>query len=252
MGSVIVVTSGKGGTGKTSLCAGLGFALCELGYTVLCIDADVGLRNLDIALGMTDSVLMDFADVIEGHTTLHRAAALHPNEAKLSLLTAPLLLEQDESTEEGFRMLLSQARAQYDYILIDSPAGLGLGFHLASCAADEAIVLATDDLSALRDAQRVVAQLGARIPVIRLVVNRVRPKLLARLGLTVDDLMDNVGLPLLGLVPEDARVLLSANAGKPLLRGNTKGAAQAYRNIAKRLLGQAVPLMKIGRRGLIV
>lgn len=252
MGSVIVITSGKGGTGKTSLCAGLGFALTELGCTVLCIDADVGLRNLDIALGMTDSVLMDFADVIEGRTSLHRAAALHPSEAKLSLLTAPLLLEQDAGMEEGFRLLLLEARAQYDYILIDSPAGLGLGFRLATCAADEAIVLATDDMSALRDAQRVVAALSPAIPVIRLVVNRVRPKLLQRLGLTVDDLMDNVGLPLLGLVPEDAQVLVSSNAGKPLLQNNTKGAARAYRNIARRLQGLAVPLMKIGRRGLIV
>lgn len=252
MGTVIVITSGKGGTGKTSFCGGLGVALTELGKTVLCIDADVGLRNLDIALGMTDSVLMDFSDVMEGRCPLSRAVATHPGIPKLSLLTAPLSLSREDGVLSDFALLIEEARSLYDYVLIDSPAGLGLGFRLAACAADEAIVVSMNDLSAQRDAQRVLSQLPPTIPVIRLVLNRVKPRLFRRLGQTVDDVMDALGLPLLGLIPEDPAVLLSSNAGRPLLKGSDKGAARACRNIAKRITGVPVPLMKIGRRGMIV
>lgn len=252
MGTVIVVTSGKGGTGKTSLCGGLGVALAELGKQVLCIDADIGLRNLDIALGMTDTVLMDFSDVIEGRCSLARATSLHPGIPNLFLLTAPLSYAREDLAISGFRTLIEEAKARYDFVLIDSPAGLGLGFSLASCAADEAIIVSMNEFSALRDAQRVLSQLTPTIPVIRLVVNRVRPRMFRRLGQTVDDVMDTLGLPLLGLVPEDNQVLLSSNAGRALLQTNQKGAAKACRNIAQRITGHSVPLMKIGRRGLIV
>ena len=233
MGSVIVITSGKGGTGKTSLTGGIGAALALQGRQVLCIDADVGLRNLDITLGMTDAALMDFSDVMAG-----------PSVSGLFLLTAPLTLPEDFSGEAGFRALLAEARERYDEILIDSPAGLGAGFRLATCAADRAIVVAVSDPSSLRDAQRVVSQLG-RIETAHLVVNRVRPRLLRRQGVTIDDAMDTAGLPLLGLVPEDANVILAASSGQPVAQFTQRGAAQAYGNIARRLLGQTVPLMRI-------
>ena len=181
MGSVIVITSGKGGTGKTSLTGGIGAALALQGRQVLCIDADVGLRNLDITLGMTDAALMDFSDVMAGRCPLARAVAPHPSVSGLFLLTAPLTLPEDFSGEAGFRALLAEARERYDEILIDSPAGLGAGFRLATCAADRAIVVAVSDPSSLRDAQRVVSQLG-RIETAHLVVNRVRPRLLRRQG----------------------------------------------------------------------
>lgn len=252
MGTVIVITSGKGGTGKSSFCGGLGVALAELSRDVLCIDADIGLRNLDIALGMADSVLMDFSDVMEGHCPLARAAAAHPSIPNLSLLTAPLSLAREEGAHERFAQVVAEAKAQYDFVLIDSPAGLGLGFSLASCAADEAIIVSMNDLSSVRDAQRVLTQLSPTVSVIRLVLNRVRPRLFRRLGQTADDVMDALGLPLLGLIPEDAAVLLSSNAGRPLLQSGDKGAAHACRNIARRITGQSVPLMKIGSRGLIV
>lgn len=245
MGTVIVLTSGKGGTGKTALTAGLSVALAGLGQSVLCIDCDIGLRNLDISLGMTDVVLMDFADVMAGRCSLELAVVPHPVIRGLSLLTAPMSLPCHGQLEPAaFKTLLDTARAQYDYILIDSPAGLGIGFQLAVCSADEAIVVSTGDAASLRDAQRVLMELSS-VPVIRLVVNRVQRKLLRRLCATIDDLMDALGLPLLGLVPEDPQVILAASCGRALPQTDPRGAAVAYGNIAKRLTGRRVPLMKL-------
>ena len=245
MGTVIVVTSGKGGTGKTSLTGGVASCLAALGQKVLCIDLDIGLRNLDISLGMTDRALMDFTDVLEGRCTLERSAVEHPVIRGLYLLTAPVRPTPDALDEEKMRAMLLQARQRFDYILIDSPAGLGSGFRLATCGADRAVVVSTNDSSALRDAQRTVVELGRRVDTIHLVMNRIQPKLLRRLRTTIDDAMDAAGLPLLGVVPEDSQVILAANTGEPLILFSRKGAALAYLNIAKRLMGQRVPLMKI-------
>jgi septum site-determining protein MinD len=244
MSCAIVVTSGKGGTGKTSLTGGVSSCLAALGNRVLCIDMDIGLRNLDISLGMTDRALMDFTDVLEGRCSLQRAAARHPVIENLSLLTAPLSLPPGV-TEARTTHFLTEAKEQYDYILMDSPAGLGEGFRLAVCGADRAIVVSNTDASALRDAQRVVSQLSRELPRIHLVVNKVKPKLLKRLHTTIDDAMDAAGLPLLGVVPEDEQVILAANAGTPLILASRKGAAVAYLNIARRLLGQRIPLMNL-------
>ena len=243
MGSAIVITSGKGGTGKTTLTGGIGAALSRLGKRVLCLDADVGLRNLDIALGMADAALMDFSDVMDGRCPLERAATPHPGLEGLYLLTAPLTLPPDFSGEEGFRVLLDEARQKFDWVLIDAPAGLGSGFRLAASGADRAIVTATSDSASLRDAQRTVSELGQVTP-IHLVVNRVRGRLLRRLGTNIDDAMDAVGLPLLGLVPEDIQVVLASNSGQALCQVTEKGAAKAYNNIARRLEGEDVPLMR--------
>jgi septum site-determining protein MinD len=246
VGTVSVITSGKGGTGKTSLTGGLANALALEGQRVLCIDCDIGLRNLDLSLGMADTALMDFSDVITQRCSLSQAATAHPTIPGLFLLTAPLTPPQDDepSWEDGFRALIAQAGETYDHILIDSPAGLGLGFRLAVQNAQRAILVATSDPASLRDAQRVVSQL-AGLADVRLVVNRVRPRLLRRLGATIDDAMDTVGLPLLGLVPEDPQVVLAAASGRPLLQVTRRGAAQSCVNIAKRLNGQDIPLMKL-------
>ena len=244
MSTAVVVTSGKGGTGKTSLTGGVSSCLAALGRRVLCIDMDIGLRNLDISLGLTDRALMDFTDVLEGRCSLKRAAVPHPVIKNLYLLTAPLTLSPGIS-EERMKAFLRTAREQYDYILMDSPAGIGEGFRLAVCGADRGIVVSTTDTSALRDAQRVVSLLSRQLPSIHLVVNRVQPKLLRRLHTTIDDAMDAAGLPLLGVVPEDEQVMLSANQGKPIILASRKGAAVAYLNIARRLMGERVPLMHI-------
>ena len=244
MSTAVVVTSGKGGTGKTSLTGGVSSCLAALGRRVLCIDMDIGLRNLDISLGLTDRALMDFTDVLEGRCSLKRAAVPHPVIKNLYLLTAPLTLSPGIS-EERMKAFLRTAREQYDYILMDSPAGMGEGFRLAVCGADRGIVVSTTDTSAMRDAQRVVSLLSRQLPSIHLVVNRVQPKLLRRLHTTIDDAMDAAGLPLLGVVPEDEQVMLSANQGKPIILASRKGAAVAYLNIARRLMGERVPLMHI-------
>ena len=151
MGSVIVVTSGKGGTGKTSITGGVGSCLARLGKSVLCIDMDIGLRNLDISLGLSDRALMDFSDVVFGRCSLEKAAVGHPDLPGLSLLTAPMSFTP-QLTQWQVQELLDAARKRYDYIMIDSPAGLGPGFQLASCGADRALVVSTNDASSLRDA----------------------------------------------------------------------------------------------------
>ena len=235
MGTAIVVTSGKGGTGKTSITGGVAGSLARLGHSVLCIDMDIGLRNLDISLGLSDRALMDFSDVAEGRCPLVRAAVNHPDLPGLALLTAPMTLSP-ALTEEAVRRMLDTARSLYDYVLIDSPAGLGAGFR--------AIVVSTNDASSLRDAQRTVGELDF-LRQIHLVMNRIQPKLLRQLRTTIDDAMDTAGLPLLGVVPEDPQVMLSANLGRPLILGGRQGAANACLNIAKRLEGRRVPIMRI-------
>jgi len=243
MGKAIVVTSGKGGTGKTSLTAGIAAALSRLGKSVLCIDMDIGLRNLDISLGLNDRALMDFSDVAQGRCPLSRAAVQHPELPGLFLLTAPMNLPPD-LTKEDVRALMNTARTYYDYILVDSPAGLGAGFQLATCGVDRGIVVATNDATSLRDAQRTVSELD-HLPQIHLVMNRIQPKLLRRLRTTIDDAMDAAGLPLIGVVPEDPQVILSAHLGQPLVLSSRQGAAAACSNIARRLDGQRVPIMRI-------
>ena len=243
MGSVIVVTSGKGGTGKTSITGGVSSCLARLGKSVLCIDMDIGLRNLDISLGLSDRALMDFSDVVLGRCSLEKAAVSHPDLPGLSLLTAPMSFTP-QLTQWQVQELLDEARKRDDYIMIDSPAGLGQGFQLATCGADRALVVSTNDASSLRDAQRTVAELD-RLDQIHLVMNRIQPKLLRQLRTTIDDAMDAAGLPLIGVVPEDPRVILSANQGRPLILGGRQGAANACLNIAKRIQGLRVPIMRI-------
>ena len=244
MSTAIVVTSGKGGTGKTSVTGGVASCLAALGHRVLCIDMDIGLRNLDLSLGMSDRALMDFTDVVEGRCRLERAVVEHPDFHNLFLLTAPLTPRPIE--EAAMAGLIAEAKQSYDYILMDSPAGLGSGFRLATCCADRAIVVSTTDPSALRDAQRTVGELRCRFSgPIHLVMNRVQPKVLKKLQTTIDDAMDTAGLPLLGVVPEDPSVILAAGIGKPLLLYDRKGAVPAFYNISKRLMGQAVPVLRI-------
>ena len=242
MGTAVMVTSGKGGTGKTSLTAGVASCLAALGRRVLCIDADIGLRDLDLALGMSDRAVMDFSDVMEYRCSLLSAAVEQPEIRGLYLLTAPLNIR--EVDRERFRAMVDEAKEYFDFVFMDSPAGLGDGFQLAMSAADRAIVVSAVDPAALRDAQRTVAELHA-LPQLHLVMNRVQPKLIAQLRTSIDNAMDAAGLPLLGVVPEDPAVTLATAAGVPLVLSTYKGAAPAYLNIAKRLLGQRVPLLRI-------
>lgn len=245
-GQCIAVVSGKGGTGKTSLVTSVGAALALAGRRVLCLDCDVGLRNLDLALGLADKALMDFSDVAQGRCPLDSAVVEHPKLPGLFLLTAPARSRGRPVTEEEMKALLAEIRERYDYCLLDSPAGLGAGFRLAACGADRCIVVTTADATSLRDAQHTVMELH-RFPAgsLHLVVNRVRKKMLRQLHATIDDAIDRAGLPLLGVVPEDDVLPLFLNQGLPLLPTGGQGASAAYRNIAKRIQGEKVPLARI-------
>ncbi|MCI9121892.1 MAG: septum site-determining protein MinD [Oscillibacter sp.] len=245
-GQCIAVVSGKGGTGKTSFTAGVGAALALSGKRVLCLDCDIALRNLDLALGLTDQALMDFTDVAQRRCPLEDAAVEHPQLSGLFLLTAPVRPRGHPVTKEEMAALLEEARQHFDYCLLDAPAGLGTGFQLASQDADRAVVVTTAEASSLRDAQHTVMELN-RFPagMLHLVVNRVRRKMLRHMHATIDDAIDRAGLPLIGVIPEDDALPLSLNRGVPLLLASSQGAAAAYRNIARRLQGERVPLLRI-------
>ena len=245
-GQCIAVVSGKGGTGKTSFTAGVGAALALRKQRVLCLDCDTGLRNLDLALGLSDRTLMDFSDVAQGHCALDSAVVEHPKLPGLYLLTAPVRSRGRPVTETQMKDLLAEVRKRYDYCLLDAPAGLGGGFRLAVCGADRCVVVTNSDASSLRDAQRTVMELH-RFPngSLHLVVNRVRQKLLRQLHATIDDAIDKAGLPLLGVVPEDDALPLCLNRGIPVPLAGSQLSAAAYRNIARRIQGERVPLLRI-------
>ena len=247
MGQCIAVVSGKGGTGKTSLTAGVGAALALSGKSVLCVDCDIGLRNLDLSLGMSDRALMDFSDVAQGRCSLDTAVVNHPRFKNLYLLTAPVRMRGRPVTEKEMKALLAEIRSRFDYCLLDAPAGLGTGFRLATVGADRCIVVTTSDASSLRDAQHTVMELSHfGTGALHLVVNRVRKKILRSMHATIDDAIDKAGLPLLGVVPDDDSLLLTLNRGIPLpLAIPHSNAAFAYRNIARRLQGHRVPLLRI-------
>ena len=239
---VIAVLSGKGGTGKTSVCAGISTALAELGQKVLCIDCDIGLRNLDISLGLSHAGALSFLDVCRGGYSLDHATQ-HDLFPSLYFLTAPVNCSADEINDSGFSKLLQQAAERFDYIFLDAPAGVDAGFRLAARFASRMVLVTGADPASIRDAERtgVLLELMGKENV-RLIVNRMQRKMLSALDITVDDIMDQTGLPLLGVIPEDANVVLAAADGEPLLHCTKKGAAAACRRIAKRLQGRSVPI----------
>jgi septum site-determining protein MinD len=242
VGEAIAVLSGKGGTGKTSITAGLATALALEGKRVLCIDCDVGLRNLDIPLGLSDTASLSFLDICEGGYGLDQLAA-HPKFPSLYFLTAPMSCCAEQIDPEAFGNMVLSAREKFDYVFLDAPAGVDAGFRLAAAKADRVLLVTGSDPAAVRDAGRtgqVLELMGKEN--IRLIVNRINPKLVSTMDLTVDDVMDNAGLPLIGIVPEDANVVLSAAFGKPLLTYTKKGAAAACRRIAKRIQGMPVKI----------
>lgn len=245
MGQVIAVTSGKGGTGKTTLTAAVSSCLAAEGKRVLCIDADIGLRNLDISLGMSEQATIAFTDVMSGNYTLDDATE-HEQIPGLFLLTAPITERPEAISLPEFGKLLDAARAVFDYCVIDAPAGLGKGFELAATFADSVLVVTVPDPASMRDASGTSDRLTLMGKSdIRLVVNRITPKLFRVMRLTVDDVMDEVGLPLIGIVPEDADVMLAAARNTPLILYTDQGAAIAALHIARRLMGQKTRLMKI-------
>ena len=242
MGELIAVLSGKGGTGKTSICAAVSTALARMGHKVLAIDCDMGLQNLDISLGLSDSGALSFLDVCEGGYSLSQAAK-HDRFETLSFLTAPLNRTAESVDTESFRDMVRTAKREFDYIFLDAPAGIDAGFELAATFADRCLIVTGADPAAIRDAARAAQRLelmGKQD--VQLIVNRVSRKLFSTMSVTVDDVMDTAGLPLIGVVPEDPNVTLAAAFGAPLLTHTNRGAAKACEAIAKRVEGRRIPL----------
>lgn len=243
MGKVIVIASGKGGTGKTTATAALASCLAASGRRVLCIDADAGLKNLDLCLGLADKAVLDFGDVISGRCGLDAAVIAHPELPRLFFLTAPVEPISTAWEADGLVRLIRYVKGIFDYCLIDSPAGLGAGFSAAASAADCAVIVSASDPSSCRDSGRVVMELKEMgMEDIRLVVNRVRRGILFRTKQTIDDAVDSIGARLLGIVPEDRQVILSAAAQKPLALCRDGAALAAFDRIARRIDGEKVPV----------
>ena len=243
MGELFAVLSGKGGTGKTSVCAGIATALAAEGKHVLCIDCDVGLRNLDISLGMSECGSLSFLDICRGDYPLEQAEK-HPQYPALSFLTAPMNCHIEDIDPIAFGDMLQQARSLFDYVFLDAPAGVDAGFRLVTGVADRFLLVTGAGAAAVRDASRVgdLLELAGKKNV-RLIVNRVDRDMLSTVRLTIDDVMDTSGLPLMGVVLEDPNVTLAASFGKPLLRYAKRcDAAKAYRRIARRIQGLPEPL----------
>ena len=243
VGELIAIVSGKGGTGKTSVCAGLATALAADGKRVLCIDCDVGLRNLDIALAMSDCGALNFLDVCSGAYELHQASE-HPYYPGLFFLTAPTHCNPESIDRDEFGEFLWDAKREFDYILLDAPAGVDVGFRLTAAFADRCILVTGAGPSAVRDATRAGELLDLMGKTnVRLIVNRVSHRMVGAMDTTVDDVMDAAGLPLLGVVPEDPNVTLAAAFSQSLLKYRPRSsAAKAYCRIAKRIQGLPVPI----------
>ena len=244
----IVICSGKGGVGKTTLTANLGIALAKLGHPTCVLDADYGLRNLDLLLGLENRIVFTAQEVIAEHCRLEQALVKHKHEPNLALMPAGNPRMLDWFNPEHMRKLIEMLQGRFDYVLIDAPAGVEDGFKNAVAGASEAIVVVNPEISSARDADRVVGLLGAQgLEPLHLVVNRVRPKMVEKLDmLSIDDILDILALPLLGVVAEDEQVIISANLGEPLALGKRKSAAgMAYGKIARRLGGEDIPITDI-------
>ena len=243
---IILICSGKGGVGKTTLTANLGIALARQGAKTAVLDADFGLRNLDLLLGLENRIVYTAQDILEENCRLDQALVKHKQEPNLALLPAGNPRMLDWLKPEDMKRIADILSAEFDYVLIDCPAGVEDGFKNAVAAAQEAIIVTNPEISAVRDADRVIGLLNANsVKPIQLVLNRVRPKMIASQEmLSVEDVTDILALPLLGLVLEDEQVIVSTNRGEPLtLSDSNSPAAKCYANIAKRMQGEEVAII---------
>jgi septum site-determining protein MinD len=247
LGQILVVTSGKGGVGKTTTTANIGAALAALGHQVLLIDADIGLRNLDVVLGVENRIVYDLVQVIEGVCIPRKAMIRDKTFDNLHLIPAAQTRDKNAITGQQMRELCQRLKLEFDYILIDCPAGIEQGFRNAVEPADKAIVVTTPEVSAVRDADRVIGLIEAQgLPSPGLVLNRVRNHMV-RSGdmMATEDVLSLLSVNLLGLVPEDERIIVSTNRGVPVVHDQKSYAGEAFRRIAARLAGHEVPVMEL-------
>ncbi|KAF0107847.1 MAG: septum site-determining protein MinD [Anaerolineaceae bacterium] len=249
---VVTVTSGKGGVGKTTSVANLGVALALRGQKVVCIDGDIGLRNLDVILGLENRIVYDLVDVVEGRCRVRQAMIRDKRLPELHLIPAAQTRDKTAVSPSDMVRLCDELRPEVDWVLIDSPAGIERGFKNAIAAADRVIVMTNPEVSAVRDADRVVGLLEAdeKGPA-ALVINRLDPAMVRRGDmLSVEDVLDLLAIELIGIVPEDDGVIVASNRGQPLALDAKSKAGQAFQNIARRLMGEEVPFMDLDTPGL--
>jgi septum site-determining protein MinD len=243
---IITVTSGKGGVGKTTATANLAVALARLGKRVVCVDADIGLRNLDVVMGLENRIVYDLVDVIEGRCKLRQAMVKDKRVSDLYLLPAAQTRDKTAVSPQDMVALTNQLRGDFDFIVIDSPAGIEWGFRNALAPADEVIVVTNPEAPAVRDADRIIGLIEAeerRVPT-SLVINRARPDMIRKGDmLSVDDVLEILSIRLLGVIPDDELIIISSNRGVPLtLDDDRSPAGEAFRDVARRIAGEQVPM----------
>ncbi|MEN6480768.1 MAG: septum site-determining protein MinD [Anaerolineaceae bacterium] len=244
---IITITSGKGGVGKTTTTANLAVALASLGKKVVCIDGDIGLRNLDVILGLENRIVYDLVDIIEGRCRLKQAMIRDKRLPELFLIPAAQTRDKSAISPSDMVRLCDELRNEVDWILIDSPAGIERGFRNAIAPADQILVVTNPEVSAVRDADRIIGLIEAeeKGPA-KLILNRVNPSLVKRGDmLNADDVLELLAIELIGVIPEDENVVISANRGQPIAMDGKSKAATAFRNIARRLNGEDVPFLNL-------
>lgn len=249
---IVTVTSGKGGVGKTTATANLGAALAELGHRVVCLDADIGLRNLDVVMGLENRIVYDFVDVVEGRCKLRQALIRDKRLENLFLIPAAQTRDKTAVSPQDMMRLSDELRKDFDWILIDSPAGIERGFRNAIAPADMVVIVTNPEVSAVRDADRIIGLIEAeeKGPA-KLILNRVKPEMVRRGDmLGTDDILDVLAIQLIGIVPEDEQVTVATNQGVPVVMNSGSSAGKAFKNIARRLAGEEVPFESLdGRDG---
>ena len=248
MSEVIVITSGKGGVGKTTTTANVGTGLAKEGKKVVLIDTDIGLRNLDVVMGLENRIVYNLVDVIEGNCRINQALIKDKRYPTLYLLPSAQTRDKTAVSPEQMSKLTDQLKDEFDYILLDCPAGIEQGFMNAIAGASRAIVVTTPEVSAVRDADRIIGLLNANeIKKTELVVNRLRYDMVKRGDMmSSDDVVEILAVDLLGVVPDDENIVVSTNQGEPLV-GSKSLAGQAYENICKRIMGEEVPLLDLSK-----
>ena len=246
---VITITSGKGGVGKTTITANLASALAMQGKKVVAIDADIGLRNLDVVMGLENRIVYDLVDVVEGRCRLRQAMIKDKRQSELYLIPAAQTRDKMAVSPSDMVLVCDQLRQELDYVIIDSPAGIERGFRNAIAPADKVLVVTNPEVSAVRDADRIIGLVEAeeKGPA-QLVINRLKPEMVARGEmLSIEDVLDILAINLVGVIPEDESILISSNQGTPIAMSNVNGASagQAFRNIAQRLDGKEVPFLDL-------
>lgn len=247
-GRVIVITSGKGGVGKTTTSANIGTALAKAGQKVVLIDTDIGLRNLDLLLGLENRIVYTIVDVVEERCKLKQALVKDKKNPNLCLLAAAQTRDKSALSQEQLKSICEELKEDNDFIIVDCPAGIEQGFQNAIAGATEAIIVTTPEMSAVRDADRIIGLLEAKeeIESYKLLLNRVRPNLIQSNDMmSVEDVVDILSCSLIGIIPEDVGVITSTNKGEPIVNDENSLAGKAYQNVAKRILGEEVDFLDL-------